>query len=257
MKALYVLYILCFPLLDFSQNTIEAGEIVNRLNKGEKVELRNMRISGTLDLTRLQNLRAKPVKQADAGNVYYGPKFYASRVNSELVFINCSFGGDIIASRQRDNDTIYEADFTQAVRFEGCTFEKRAAFRHSWFKGEASFKDCLFSGEVDFRHTYFAGQTSFKETVFRGPIDFRHTQFWGQAIFEKASFETPAEFTHTEFQQGVRFEQASFKDAATFRHTVFSENATFTGASFKDNADFGHAELDGKGFLHKTSEEEN
>lgn len=252
MKALYVLSILFLPLLAFSQNTIEAGEIVNKLNKGEKVELRNMRISGTLDLTGLQNLEAKPVKKSEAGNDYHGPKFYASRVNSELLFTDCRFEGEIIAFRQPFNDTIYEADFAQSIRFERCTFEKEVTFRHSWLEKEASFTKCRFLAGTDFRHTYFAGKTSFKETVFGGPIDYRHTQFEEQAIFEKASFQTPAEFTHTEFRQGVGFEGASFRDSAIFRHAQFGGKVSFIGARFNRSADLEHAEIEEKKGLIET-----
>ncbi len=58
MKVLYMLLFMAIPLLGFSQNSIEAGTIIDQISRGEKIELRNIKITGTLDLTRLQNLQA-------------------------------------------------------------------------------------------------------------------------------------------------------------------------------------------------------
>ncbi|CAA9490208.1 MAG: hypothetical protein AVDCRST_MAG96-1474 [uncultured Segetibacter sp.] len=250
MKNLSFFLLLCLPVLAFGQRKIAATTVLNQMNNGETVKYENVQITGNIDLTRLRNTQNKHGEEIidDHGvrKIFYDKPRFVSTVTQPVTFINCIFSGDFIAFSQSNPDTIYEADFAETVRFERCIFEKKATFRHSWFKKDAAFTNCRFKTGVNFRHSIFTNLSSFKETVFTGEIDFRHTDFYKKGNFENAKFETPADFRHTTFSKGADFTQASFLAEAGFRHTEFQPEVIFKDVNFKTGSDFSHAHLDGE-----------
>ncbi len=222
------------PFMAWAQRQVEASAILQRINQGLPVEYRDVRITSELDLTTLHNLRqvSEHRYQGQGQDVHVYAQSYAAHLTLPVVFINCSFSGEFVASRQRDN-MIYEADFARTVRFEGCIFEKMATFRHCWFEKEVTFANCSFLGGVDFRHSYFVTRPSFYGTIFGWEADLRHTTFY----------------------QGASFDQADFKADANFRHAEFSGPMSFKRTELGERADFGLAQLNEERLLVSQTEE--
>ncbi len=236
MKKLIILLFVTVPSLAWAQGQVEASTILQQINQGLPVEYRDVRITGKLDLTKLHNLRkvSEHRYQGQGQDVHVYAESYAAGLALPVVFTNCTFSGEVVASRQRD-DLIYEADFARDVRFTGCVFEKMASFRHCWFEKEVTFAHCRFVEGADFGHAYFAARPSFYGTIFNWEADFRHTTFY----------------------QGALFEGADFKADADFRHAEFSGALSFKGTQLAKKADFGLAQLNEEGLLvNKTEPEE-
>jgi uncharacterized protein YjbI with pentapeptide repeats len=233
MKTLIILLFTTVPSLVWGQQQVEASAILQQIHSGLPVAYRDVRITGELDLTRLNNLRqvSEHRYQGQGQDVRVYAESYAAHLALPVVFINCTFSGEVVASRQRE-DLIYEADFGRAVRFEGCVFEKMATFRHCWFEKEVTFTNCNFFGGADFRHAYFAARPSFYGTIFDGKADFRHTTFY----------------------QGASFEAVNFKADADFRHAEFSGPLSFKRTQSARRADFGLAQLNEEGVLVNMAE---
>jgi uncharacterized protein YjbI with pentapeptide repeats len=250
MKRINFFLLLLLPALSFAQTKVAASTILEQLNGGEVVAYNNVHIIGNLDLTKLRNVQAKQQEhiQDDRGDrkVFYDQKRFVSLVLTPVTFTNCKFTGELIAFSQPVQDTMYEADFIEPVRFSGCVFEKKATFRHSWFKKEVSFSNCRFESGVDFRHSYFARLTSFNGTTFSKEIDFRHTTFYKGTDFQKTKFDAVADFRHTTFSEGADFRHVMFLAEASFRHTAFEQKPMFEEASFRIGSDFSHALLNGE-----------
>ena len=250
MKKISVFLLLCLPVFGIAQRKIAAANILNQIYNGETVAYQNVQVIGDLDLTRLRNSQNKAVEDVkdDQGvrKVFYDKPRFVSVVTKPVTFVNCIFTGDFIAYSQPDADTMYEADFAETVQFDRCVFEKKATFRHSWFKKDVSFTNSRFAAGVSFRHSVFTDHSSFKGTVFTNETDFRHTDFYQEGVFDNSRFEDLADFRHTTFSRGADFRQASFLAEADFRHTEFQPNVTFKDASFKTGLDFSAAQLNGE-----------
>jgi uncharacterized protein YjbI with pentapeptide repeats len=268
------LVMLLLPALALAQSRVDARDILERINRGEKVAFRNARIEGDLDLTQLQN---KKLKQEADREPSQGTKFYISTVTVPLSFSGCTFSGKVLGFYNPEagkiissdgNQEVFSANFEKEVLFENCVFEAEAAFKYSEFRQAASFAGSRFRQEAVFKYTKFAQGPNFEKTTFAQRADFKYATFAQGVSFEKAdftqqadfkyvkfpagtsfrtaAFRQEADFKYAEFLKGADFRQATFSSFANFKNTRLSDPVSFTGASFKGTTDFKYTRLNGR-----------
>lgn len=233
-----------------AQTTVDAKDVIAKINRKETITYQNTIITGDLDLTNLAN--RKEVRDGGWGD----QEQYLSVVEVPLSFKNCTFRGKFLAyrtedqdkKRQRINNIVYNTDFTEAVTIEGCQFEGDAAFKYSNFQQRAIFTDNTFRSEAIFKYTKFRNAVNFSNSTFRGYADFKYTKFDESSAFQNARFERQADFKYTTFDEGVDFQRATFSGNADFKYTNFPRGTTFDNARFSGSTDFKYTTLDGRKF---------
>jgi uncharacterized protein YjbI with pentapeptide repeats len=252
MKALLTsLLLTCVTLAPaLAQTAVDAKDIIAKINRKEAVSYQNATITGDLDLTNLANRRE--VRDGNWGD----SEHYLSVVEVPLSFKNCTFKGKFLAYRSEDrdgkilrtNNVVYNADFTEAVTIEGCTFDDDAAFKYSVFSQRAIFANNSFRDGALFKYTKFRSAADFSGSTFRDYADFKYTKFDESSSFEKATFEQYADFKYTKFDEGVDFSQARFTSNADFKYTHLPRGTKFDNTRFDGSTDFKYTTLDGRKF---------
>ena len=247
--SLLLVWIAFVPAL--AQTTINANDIIAKINRKESVSYQNTTIDGDLDLTNLAN--RKEIR--DEGN--WGSKNYLSVVEVPLSFKNCTFKGKVLAYRSEsengkifnNNSIVYNADFTEAVTFEGCQFNGDAAFKYSKFGQRAIFTKNTFGDIALFKYTKFRNAADFGSSTFRNYADFKYTNFAEASTFQKVTFDQTADFKYTKFDEGTDFRQARFSGNADFKYTHLPRGSNFDDTRFYGSTDFKYTTLDGRRFL--------
>lgn len=245
------LLLVCIALAPaLAQTTIDAKDIIAKINRKEAVSYQNATITGDLDLTNLANR-----KEMRDGN--WGSENYLSVVEVPLSFKDCTFNGKVLAYRSEDQDgkiwnnhsVVYNADFTEAVTFERCQFKDDAAFKYSNFSQRSIFTNNTFGDIALFKYTQFRNAADFSGSTFRDYADFKYTKFDETSAFQKVSFEHNADFKYTKFDEGVDFRQARFSGSADFKYTHLPRGSNFDDTRFYGSTDFKYTTLDGRRFL--------
>jgi len=240
--------ILVFMLLSVSalaQTRVNAQDILKSIDEGKAVNYRNVVIVGDLDLTSIQD------KEPDKNNERSrrSTKVFWYHVRSSLSFVDCTFQDDVIAyfHDDRKNET-HNAVFHEDVRFQGCEFKGKSAFKYSKFHKGADFTNTTYREEALFKYTEFSTEVSFADSFFSNDANFKYTTFPKEVNFSNVEFNDAANFKYTEFPQGVSFKNAVFKGDSDFKYAEFFEPFDFEGTEFEDSADFKYTKLEGKSF---------
>jgi uncharacterized protein YjbI with pentapeptide repeats len=236
------LFLLLLPALAWAQAAIDAKEIVGKINRGEAVSYRNATISGTLDLTQLDNRkrREEPGKWDDS-------KTYVSTVQAPVSFTNCTFAGDVLAYYHLEaEEEAHTADFDGNVVFENCTFKGKSAFKYSRFARGASFAGSRFGEEALFKYSHFNEGPDFSKAQFEAPADFKYAHFQEAVNFSDARFGSGAVFKYTQFPARSSFRNVVFARHADFKYAKFSEPVDLSGVDFRGGEDFKYTRVGGK-----------
>lgn len=251
MKTLLPAFLLALVALSptLAQRTVDAKEIIQKINRKEAISFENTTITGDLDLTDLANRH-----DVREGNWRGESEQYLSTVEVPLSFRNCTFQGKVLAYRSEDsrllktNSRVYNADFNEAVTMENCTFNDDAAFKYSNFRQRALFTDNTFRETALFKYAKFRDAADFGGSTFGGYADFKYTKFDESSVFQKVSFDRYADFKYTKFEEGADFRQARFSSTADFKYTHFPRGTKFDDARFNGTTDFKYTTLDGRKF---------
>ncbi len=236
-----------------AQTTVDAKEIIAKINRKEAVSYQNTVINGDLDLTNLANRKEKRGDGLWNGNAHE----FLSVVEVPLSFKNCTFRGKFLAYRSEEPDerklinnsnTVYNTDFTEAVTIEACQFADDAAFKYSTFSQRAIFTGNTFQDVALFKYAKFRNDADFSGSSFRDYADFKYTKFDESSSFQKAAFERYADFKYTKFDERVDFSQARFTSTADFKYTQLPRGTNFDGTRFTGSTDFKYTKLDGRKF---------
>lgn len=242
----------CFLLLTLSpalraQQTIDARDIIAKINRHEPVSYQNATITGTLDLTELANKQATHEGRDNES--------FLSTVEVPLTFIKCIFKGDVLAyktipegNNRWGNSTVYNANFDEAVRFESCEFLGKSTFKYSRFRAVATFTGNRFQEEALFKYSKFADNADFTGSTFGNYANFKYTDFKEGSGFRQTTFGNYADFKYTEFHEGVDFSDARFGKVADFKYVKFPRGTNFSATHFGGMTDFKYATLEGRKF---------
>lgn len=232
-----------------AQKTVDVKEIIEKINRKQAVTYQGATITGDLDLTNLANRQ-----EVREGSWRGESQEYRSTVDVPLTFRNCTFRDKVLAYRTEENqltkttNKVYNADFTEAVTMEGCTFEDDAAFKYSAFEQRALFTGNTFRNGALFKFAKFRDAADFSGSTFRDYADFKYTKFGESSMFRNVAFERYADFKYTKFDEGVDFRQARFAGNADFKYTKLPRGTTFADARFDGSMDFKYTTLDGRRF---------
>lgn len=256
---LFTLFLTCCLLIPaFAQSTMNADEIIAKINAGEAVSLSNATITGNLDFSKLDNKSRVEMKNY---------KYY---VAVPVSFTNCTFQGDVLAYYHDDYEEItHSADFEKDAVFAGCIFEQLAEFKYSSFEGESDFTGTIFRWDANFKYAEFRHEAQFEKTKIGGEGNFKYAEFNKKAQFKGAMFDEEGNFKYAEFDDFADFADTEMEDAnfkyveldyggsfanavihsdADFKYADFSSPLNFDKVDIRGSADFKYTEIDGDDF---------
>jgi len=181
---------------------VPASEILAKIERGETVKYDHIRITGDLDISRL-NL---PLNDG---------KFLVAPI---IEIVSSIFAG--------------------TVNFSESKFQNYINLSKTKFTGSAFFYGSIFSGGVNFILSQFEGSAHFYWSHFGGHVMFMAAQFSGLATFYNSTFKDDTDFTKSRFNEDVIFEGSEFFKVADFSYSKFDEKAIFKNSKFKGDAKF-------------------
>jgi hypothetical protein len=209
-----------------AQQTVKATDIMRDIKMGKKVSYDNVIITGTLDMTYMnEKLPDLPKKRSWWKNG--GSNSVEEQIEGSVSFTNCTFEDNVYAYfHDEDSEYTFVANFENDVRFANCTF-----------KGEALFKYSDFERNADFEGSKFNDRTTFKYAKFDENVSFANTVFDEDAIFK-----------YTEFRSGVSFNKATFNDDLDIKYTKVKGEFDISDMSVSNDIDSKYTKINGKGF---------
>lgn len=240
-----ILALIFLSVSALAQSRVNARDILKSIDEGKAVNYRSVEIVGDLDLTSIQD----KVADKDNDRSRNSTKTFWYHVRIPLSFVDCTFQDDVIAYFHDDkkNET-HNAVFHEDVKFQGCEFQGKSAFKYSKFHEGADFTNTTYSEEALFKYTEFSTEVSFADSTFFNDANFKYTTFPEKVDFSNVEFHDGANFKYTEFPRGVSFKNAVFKGDSDFKYAEFFEPFDFEGTEFEDSADFKYTKLEGKSF---------
>lgn len=225
--------------------TINADEIIRKINRGENVSYENVTVRGELDFTDIENRR---LVEEGGGWLFGGDNDrYESQVEVKIEFNNCTFDDDVLAYYNED-DATYIAHFEDDVIFKNCEFNRKSEFKYSEFPDLAIFSGSTFDEDANFKYAEFSEGPDFSDSKFEEEANFKYSEFRDKPSYANATFDEEANFKYAEFPDGVTFEKSTFNGLANFKYTKFSEPLNMDGVDFNGREDFKYTKVDGKSF---------
>jgi hypothetical protein len=250
--------VLLAPLLCAAQARVEAGAVLEKVNRGEPVRYEKARIVGDLMLIALDDMTVKhPRGQATTWEKVresrrgwgFSTRTYWAHVKSPVVFVDCVFEGDVVAYRHDDRRReTYNVIFHRDVVFQDCEFKGESAFKYCRFEDEADFAGNRYSEEALFKYADFSSEVSFAGSGFAGYANFKYAEFPEAADFGRSEFHKDANFKYTKFDRGSSFAGAVFRRYADFKYTKFRGPMNFEGTDFEWGGNFKYTRHDGRRF---------
>lgn len=225
--GLSVLLLSLFTLgVQAQSNTVKASDIMDALKKGEEVSYENVRVTGVLDFTFMdEKLSDLPTKRRWWRNG--GDNTVNEVIESKINFVNVTFAEDVLAYYHDDrSEYTFTADFENDVVFKNCKFERDAMFKYSEFERDASFEGSEFSDDTTFKYAHFEEKVS----------------------FASSKFDENAIFKYTKFRRGVSFEEARFERSLDMKYTEVRGDFDIKGLYVRWDIDTKYTKINGRGF---------
>ena len=218
-----------------AQQKVKASDILNDIKKGKNISYENATITGTLDMTYMDDkLPELPNRHKWFNNS--GSNTIEETIESSLSFKNCVFEGDVFAYiHDEDSKYTFIANFENNVRFKNCQFKRDAMFKYSEFERNADFSDSKFEEKTTFKYGKFENRVSFANTV----------------------FQESATFKYAKFKEGVSFSNARFEDNLNFKYTKVNGDFNITGMKVSHDIDSKYTSINGNGFSKYRSDKNN
>lgn len=231
MRTIFTITLVFLGITTYAQQTVNAQDIIKKINSGEDVIYKNTTVEGYLDLTDLNNRRRTESSFDFFGK---GNDTYESSVEGSLTFINCTFTDDVIAYYhvERDNDT-FIAHFEEDVVFQNCTFRRKSEFKYSEFEENADFSGSIFNREANFKYAEFSDAPNFSDVSFRDDANFKYAEFPRGASFQSATFLQLANFKYTKFRTPLNLKNIQFRGEEDFKYTKV-DGQSFTAYLLKN-----------------------
>jgi uncharacterized protein YjbI with pentapeptide repeats len=206
---------------DTELKEIPASEILDKIQKGERVEYDHVRVIGDLSIDELV-LPTKPVDRTEDQRKLQERSEECKVISASIKITNSTFIGYVYFRSILFEGSIY---------FENTTFSGNADFIGSTFKRNAYFRKATFRGHVYFRGITFSNGAIFDGVTFSGHVFLGQALFSMDAEFKEATFGNCTDFIGTTFSEGGNFNGATFNEDTNFSRTNF-KSAYFIGTSF-------------------------
>ncbi len=250
-KIIYITLFL-FSLISYSQNTIEAKDIMKDLKAGKDISYQNKTIVGTLDFTFMEDaLESLPKKKKR--NSWWGNGNIDNKVDNlvevAISFTNCTFRDDVLAYiPDEDSGYTFTADFEKDAIFKNCNFERKAMFKYSKFERDADFSGSTFDDDTTFKYAKFNRAVSFTKTKFAESATFKYAEFERNVSFSEAIFEDSAVFKYTKFYDGVSFKKTYFEEDLNIKYMKVTGDFNISGMQVAYDIDSKYTKINGKDF---------
>jgi hypothetical protein len=225
---------------------VPASDILEQIENGEDVAYENVKITGKLDLSKI-NLTTVPNTRSARDIEDYGLEKELNIVESNIEIRNSVFAEDVdFSNTEFRKDIVFSrTSFSSKNDFIGANFAGYAGFMAANFAGYADFMAANFAGDAYFRDTDFTGDALFGDANFARDADFGDANFTGDALFGDANFARDALFGDANFTGDASFWYANFTGYALFWDANFAGDARFGYANFAGDASFGDANFSG------------
>lgn len=203
-----------------TNNGIDAGQIVNNINKGKAVVVQGKIVTGDLDFTAIKK------------NSIFSSSLRIAEIGIPVTFIDCIFLGRVTANGQKDKVAIITR-FGSSVTFEACDFRNEADFSNCTVEGMVNFTDAIFREKALFNNVTFKGrQVYFTAFSSEKLFSMQESQIDGSADFFKGKVNGKLSFQSTDFRGTARFSDLDCSGKSDFSLANFRNDALFTYASF-------------------------
>jgi len=197
-QIISIIVLFLFMGSSLAQETIQASDLLKRIDAGENIELSNAVIKGDLRLIDLSN-RTKKEKDGDQ-------EHYIAFVKSSLKFRNCIFENKVVAYESIENNgPLYTADFENDFIAEECNFKDDFLVKYSKFEGKSDFSKSKFQNDALFKYSKFEKVAEFNNTSYREEANFKYAEFEDGVDFSQSSFISEANFKYSKFQKVANF----------------------------------------------------
>jgi len=205
---------------DTVNNGIDAGQIMNSINKGKAVVVQGKIITGDLDFT--------SVKKSDI----FSSSLRIAEIGVPVTFLDCIFMGRVTTNGQKDNIAIVTR-FGSSISFEACDFRNDADFSNCTVEGMVNFTGAIFREKALFNNVTFNGrQTYFTAFSSEKLFSMQEARIDGSADFFKGRATGKLSFQSTEFRGTARFSDLDCNGKSDFSLANFRSDALFTYANF-------------------------
>ena len=209
-----------------AQTSVDADDLVARLQAGEAIEQDGLHIVGPLDLRSLGEVTVSLRCEAcviTGGVVATDVVFARSveldgvRIEGDVDLRGAVFQGPVLVRGQGP-----ESGFTGAFDASFASFEDTAGFDGLRFGGDATFTGARFAEEASFSGSTFTGAADFEQVGFGGLTSFNGLRdragtvpaapFLGPVSFRSATFERPADLALRTYAGGLDLSNAVFAE---------------------------------------------
>lgn len=249
--TLLTLVIILESFVGFAQKTIDANDIMKDIKAGKSISISNATIEGTLDFTFMEEKLESLPKRKNKSWKNNGKDYKVrTKIDLNISFTNCTFKDDVLAYIPDNENSGYTfiANFEGNAIFKGCTFERKAMFKYSYFNKASSFENVEFQGDTTFKYSDFRSTTSFSNTNFQNDATFKHSVFKTFIDFSNSTFEENATFKHTKFKGGVSFRNVQFEESLNLKHTYIRGKFDISGMKVAYDIDSKHTKINGESF---------
>lgn len=217
-------------------NGINAGSIINSINKGKAVLVHDKIITDDLDFTAIKKIEI------------FSSSLQIVQIDVPITFLNCIFMGKVTTNGQKDKSQV-NTHFGSSITFEACDFRADANFDNTTVDGMVNFTGAIFREKALFnnvtfngRHSYFTAFTSEKlfsmqEARIDGAIDFFKGKATGKINFQSTDFRGLARFSDLDCNGKSDFSLANFRSDALFTYSNFGNDFRFSDASVAGKLD--------------------
>lgn len=245
-----------------TNNGIATGEIINSIDKGKSVLIKDMIITDDLDFTK--------IKRHDI----FSSSLEIASIEVPVTFLNCIFMGTVTTNgmqSQRQVNTQFsssltfeacdfrgDADFSNItvagmVNFTGATFREKALFNNVTLKGRQVYFTALNSEKMfSMQESRIEGSIDFFKAKVSGKFSFQSSDFWGIARFSDLDCNGKSDFSLTNFRSDALFTYANFGNEFRMANTTVAGRLDLISVSFQSNAWLSNAVFYGKVNLTKT-----
>lgn len=234
LKSSFLLSLLFLTTLAMSQKSVSASDILNDIKNGKNISYENATITGTLDLTYMDDKIADLPKR----NKWYkkgGDNTVKENIDVKLSFKNCTFKDGVYAYiHEEDSGYTFIANFENDVIFKDCTFNGAALFKYSSFERQANFNGSVFKDQTTFKYAKFENKVNFANTVFDENAIFKYTKFKEGVAFNNAKFNENLDLKYTKVDGDFEIDKLFVNGEINSKYTNINGNS-FSKQLLKNN----------------------
>ncbi|MBI9065519.1 MAG: pentapeptide repeat-containing protein [Marinilabiliaceae bacterium] len=254
---------LAMLIMVLCQSCAYAGDLEKALKRDQDVMIKGATFDENIDLIALLDFKevspGKMVATIPSNVVFIDCMFkdfkafqyiddvmYQVHFGGNLIFMNCTFNGDVDLSY-----ATIEQDFSCARS----VFAGKVVLSNVWCKGRSAqftsaifhqavkFTNAVIENKASFLNTEFGAKVSFQKSIFKGPLFMGSVTFKKYAGFDRVFFHSGATFDKSVFKYRTSFAWAYFAGIASFIETEYVDEVSFEHTLFIGHTDFGGAQF--------------